>query len=900
MPNKPRFTVKKLHVTLGIKCDGPVPGPVPDSLGQVTAGPMGFLSVLETQLGIPASEVSFTARLIQYLACLDQVNNRDRFYHDSFTADPFSVARTLLQWRDQWHLAGWTGTFSDDVPTRLSDMAAVEQQAASSVEPGLGQRVQHVIALLAGNPIAVQSICLHDALSDFPFLWQQLIQAVNAPVSDESDLSPQADEGSDLGRLQRQLARGSSQPIELSGDGSLVVITADSAQETTPIVACLTQNRLTRSGGKSVAILADSRGELLDEALQAVGNPRLGFNALSPWRPVLQVLPLACELLWKPLSPTALFQFLSHPMAPIPARIREKLAQTVAAVPGIGSTAWESTLEQCLARENENSRNRQRDNLRFWLESARFSPQSGVDSATLSNRAQRVADWLMGVTETTADSSLKSLYFIALNQALEFIKAVERLKSHGRETLTRDHVLRLIEDVRGNGSALTDRQAEVCPGQNRVFRAEHAGAFYFPMDQVIWWDCQASDPIHRWPWSRAERTALANNGVFLQSEDAQLEWLGKAWLRPVLSTREQCTIVLHRDAERHHPIWDQIACLAKNHPQLSVADADTIDLLEIPQDTLQSRQLPQTYRWWQLDNDIDIPKRAFESYSSLNAFIYSPYQWLLRYSAGIRPGSVATVNDGNLLKGNLAHRLFEEFFNTHTNIVEVAPDDIPRWVDQHMPTLLQQQGASLLEPGRQAECERLITDLQQSLKVLTEHMQRAGVVQVEMERWQQGQFTGGKLNGSIDLLVTCADGREAIVDIKLGGKKYRRDTLLAGNYLQLATYAQLRRAAGVKTTPALSYFIVSDAQLLSLDHDFFSQAERITPQSQENWRQFWRRFEHTWHWRRDQLDRGRIEVTITGTEPDADSSPGEQGLVLPAASDSFNDFRVITGWEPDS
>jgi len=195
-----------------------------------------------------------------------------------------------------------------------------------------------------------------------------------------------------------------------------------------------------------------------------------------------------------------------------------------------------------------------------------------VDSATLAQRAQRVADWLMGAREASDNEALKSLYYIALNQTLEFVQAIQRLKTHGRDLLSRDNVLRLIEDVRGTGSPVADRQAEVRPGHARALRAQHAGAFSNPVDKVIWWDCQASDRVQRWPWSRTERKALADNGVILQSEDEQLEWLGKAWLRPILNARQQCVFILHNDAERHHPVWDQIASLTSGLTILPIAD----------------------------------------------------------------------------------------------------------------------------------------------------------------------------------------------------------------------------------------------------------------------------------------------------------------------------------------
>jgi hypothetical protein len=166
-----------------------------------------------------------------------------------------------------------------------------------------------------------------------------------------------------------------------------------------------------------------------------------------------------------------------------------------------------------------------------------------------------------------------------------------------------------------------------------------------------------------------------------------------------------------------------------------------------------------------------------------------------------------------------------------------------------------------------------------------------------MELQQEGLYIGGKLHGSIDLLATTGDGREAVVDIKWGGKNFRRDSLREGSYLQLATYAQLRLAAGAKSFPLLSYFIVSDSHMLNLEHGFFPKAERIAPDTLENPAQYWERFQHTWRWRKEQFDAGLIEVTVEGTAPTDNSLPGEAGLPLPESSDTFNDYRVLTGWE---
>ncbi|MBK6511887.1 MAG: hypothetical protein IPG06_22265 [Haliea sp.] len=219
------------------------------------------------------------------------------------------------------------------------------------MEPGLGQRIQRVILLLRDNPVAVQSITLRDELADFPQLWQRLIEAVGAPVTTDAPCMPHGRPGTDLHQLQQQLLHNTAQKIHLRGDGSVLALRADSPQESTPLTVLLMQGWQREAPQKSIALLAEARGDVLDDTLELLLSPRLGFTATSPWRPVFRVLPLACELLWEPLNPTALFQFLSHPVGPIPRPIRNAMARTVADTPGIGSVAWEDAITASLDSE---------------------------------------------------------------------------------------------------------------------------------------------------------------------------------------------------------------------------------------------------------------------------------------------------------------------------------------------------------------------------------------------------------------------------------------------------------------------------------------------------------------------------------------------------------------------
>ena len=62
----------------------------------------------------------------------------------------------------------------------------------------------------------------------------------------------------------------------------------------------------------------------------------------------------------------------------------------------------------------------------------------------------------------------------------------------------------------------------------------------------------------------------------------------------------------------------------------------------------------------------------------------------------------------------------------------------------------------------------------------------------------------------------------------------------------------------------------------------------------------WRRFEATWRWRRKQMDTGLVEVTVTGTEPNAASAPPEDVMPIEDVNDRFSEYGVLTGWGGDA
>ena len=235
-----------MKITLGLGLDSKKTTALASSIGEKAAGPLGFLSVLETQCGIPALSESPTARIIQSMSCLKASDNSSRFYSQSFAVDQFNVAKTLLNWRDTCYEADWSGRFSNSVSARLQDLAAVEVLAIDKVSLGYGQRLQQILQILETQTTQVEDVVLLDKLADFSPLWQKILQKFK--VSEQLIPLTGCVQPNDLNDVQNTLsqllaenlpkdANGSIVKKSLAGDNSFVVLKAKSKALSAQVVS---------------------------------------------------------------------------------------------------------------------------------------------------------------------------------------------------------------------------------------------------------------------------------------------------------------------------------------------------------------------------------------------------------------------------------------------------------------------------------------------------------------------------------------------------------------------------------------------------------------------------------------------------------------------------------------
>ena len=394
-------------------------------------------------------------------------------------------------------------------------------------------------------------------------------------------------------------------------------------------------------------------------------------------------------------------------------------------------------------------------------------------------------------------------------------------------------------------------------------------------------------------WTQAEQAALAAAGVELPTAEQRLLAEQRAWLRPALNCRRRLVLVVHdEDGAGRHPLWGRIEEQLDGWLEVRLDDGllrgadDQLALLDIPAPPMTLTPLPAKKRWWRIGREI--APRPTESYTSLAKAYFHPHEWVLEYHAKLRGSRITGVADGPLLKGALAHRLFERFFTENADWRSLGADDIARWQRAATADLIEREGAVLLENGRGVDRQQMVTTLERALALLLDHLAEAGVVEATSEFHVERPFAGGALRGDVDLVTVNDRGERAVLDAKWGSEPYRLEEIENNQHLQLAVYGfMLARPHW----PWAGYYIVTTGNVLGPDSRFFPKALGAAELTTEA---IWEQGLVTYDWRRGQFSRGEIEVNA-GAAPDEASEPSNGALETRVPPDRFDTFRWLTG-----
>ncbi len=873
------------QIRFGLSLDGQRGWHLRDSLGEPVVGPLGMLTLLETQLGLLRASPAQSERVVQMRECLHTAKNGNRFYEKSFEVDELGTAATLLGWRDLWHLHGWNGVAPAQASPRLRDMAAVEALAATKVAPSPGQRLLDVEAMLGARQPQIASIALLDPLADFPLLWRRVLARL--PVEDFAAVVPSAAAGTLLRALQDGLlaAHAGEKPAKLAwrDDGSVHIVRGES-----PLAAAQWLAQRVGRCERSHAVVAERAGTLLDAALAAHNLPRRGLGQPSAFRPTLQLLPLAMRLLWDPVDFGALLQFLTHPAHPLLPFARGRLAEKMAAAPGIGGSGWAEALHDIEVGAGVDAA-RVLGDVRFWIEHERYRPDEKAPLATVYQRVDRLAEFFHRRLNDE-DEARRAGWHAGHAQAAQVRQSIKRLIAQGVDRIAPEALDKLVAQAtaRGTDNPLLQAQAgaQAC--------VTDAAALIEPFDEVFWWHLAAVPLPAPYVWSPTELAQLRGAGVELPGMESLLARQARGCLRPILHARERLTLVLPRAGEEVHPVWLLVSSILE---EPAIASVEAV-LAEPPvageSSGVAHRPLPARRRWWQLPAGATIRWPDSASYSSLELLFFDPYEWVLRYAARLYPSALLGLGDDFRLLGNLAHRLVERLYR-QDGAQDFTREQVLAWFDAHLDEVIAEEGAVLLMPGRRADLEAFRLRFRESLARLHGYLRAAEAIRVEPEKALEGSTTLGPIRGSSDLLLTFAGGGQAIVDMKWKGEKKYRGKLAEQTHIQLAIYGKLREQASGHW-PAVAYYILHGGEMLTTAPGLFPEVSAIAAPERST-AQLWQRIVTTWTWRKAQIDAGAIELVFEEIEPTDESTWPEGALPIEPTDHRYDPYVSLAGWE---
>lgn len=873
-----------MHVTFGLFLDARQ-GPSPTNFfNSPLVGRLGFLSLLETYLGLSAPEASFAKRVAVYSGLLRAHDNGSRFYSESLQADSIGTAARLLAWRDEWRLGGWDGSAKPTHPARIQELSGIETAAAGKLPAGEAERLHLVVqALRDSGPGPLKSVHLVDPPEDFPLLWRQVLDLL--PAVEVRLPEPQGT--GHLRAVQEQalavLAGHPAGDLGAPPDGSVLLVHALAA---TTAEHWLSAHNSHDPGDRLV--LAEDAGDGLDVSLSATGGVSCGFEHPSQLRPALQALPLALELCWAPLDINRLLDFLTHPAGPFSRRARRTLARAVSKQPGIGGEAWTAAKAKLATGEDTQE---VADEIAFWLESERWTRNNGVPVDALIARVERLKEAMR--RRLTGESADVASSLAAHRQCAAVQDALTELASQGLATVLPRQVEQLVAHATPAGA--TNPAAVSHVGCMRS--ASTPAACVEAADEVVWWMPSTPALPSPLPWSPSEVEALTQLGVQLRDPARELVSLAAQWLRPLLAARKRFVLVCPPPGAEVHPIRLLLKKLlpAIEDTAIDLEAAIGSTFLGSTAAVLAPQPLPTPPRLVQLPQPVPLGGSA-QSFTTLNELFNDPALFVLKRVAGLEPTSVLAVDEDNRLLGILAHRVFEKLFE-HADALTWSNPDAVAWFRAEADTLLQTEGAVLLMQGAGVSQQHFRKVCEGAICSLLDHLRSAGATQVQTEVAFSGTLGAVPLVGKIDLLVTLGDKRTVALDMKWRSDNYYAGLLRSGEHLQLALYSNLVEQTNGAAPAALGYFILESGALYITAADVFPKAQVRRPPEGVTVATLLDQARATWNWRKQQLDAGVIDVVPVDPPDDFKGPDGTLPVKGPNSRFDGDHLVLLGGWE---
>ncbi|MDX1939583.1 MAG: PD-(D/E)XK nuclease family protein [Saprospiraceae bacterium] len=901
-----------MTIYFGLGLDDVVfPKPLQTTGSQHYLGPQGILYTLESHLGLighpPENEY---LRIEQYRQALQiyLLQRPEVFFKASFEADQFATATELLSRRDELLLAGWDFVEFNDIPARLKCLTELESLFDGNnrkLSAGYADRFMMVLQKMENRHQPFSKIYLNEPFYLLPAHFQRLfkkMESLGVQLLQLSASEPMGD--SDLAVFQKSLINVpgfENLPYlksKLNGDGSLLLLRGKRETDLAAFVAKLTR----RNASFRPLCLIPGKHRILDQVLVQEGLPSMGIPSASLARPTLQVLKLVTVFLWNPIDPFKIMEFVSLAIKPLEDDLSNRIAVQMAQIPGINSDSWFAMIaryfediERRAATDSSIDVNEIRFQYRFWFERRRYDISKTVPKEDVIQVFAYLHHWSRQQFEN--GSSKNNSLLVLTEQAKRIADLMETLPETQLSNLELERIVRTIYEP----APVNFQEQEL----GFLPYIHTPNTLIDNTATLLWFNFSESEPVHFFSkWYHSERNYLEKLGIRLRTpedENALLIWQRR---QPVLRTHQSLILVMPQmidGKEVHpHPLLGNLEATFANLDDITF-DIDTelgktafAQFFDLPKKTtLQHRRLGAPRPFLHIRAAERLGQREEETFSSLEALFYYPYQWIFRHKIKLSKSSILSIVKDNALMGNLAHRFFEQLFQQ--DIQSLNKTELERWIDTEANRLLSREGAVLLMYGREPERVAFIKKVKFAAWSLLDVLRKNGWKVLQTEKSLEGKFLNIPINGRADLVLE-KNGELAVIDLKWRGAKRREETIRNEEDLQLVLYSKL--LTDDHTWAHTAYFVMENGKLIARNNEAFQEANGVAPNSSlvEAHERILQKMQATYEWRIQQIQEGKVEIRCKQTQILLEEAYGGALLrVLEMKNEDapFDDYRTL-------
>jgi len=334
-------------------------------------------------------------------------------------------------------------------------------------------------------------------------------------------------------------------------------------------------------------------------------------------------------------------------------------------------------------------------------------------------------------------------------------------------------------------------------------------------------------------WSNQEREKLQAEGVYIEESKWFHNREAMAWQQGFVNAGERYIAVhitrIDGAPVSHHPYWDTI-CQAATQVGMGYSEEVILECLIRECKEFENEQnwdfggqnhtlrIIETEKPVELVAAYKVPESVIGppgrlSYSQMSTLIACPIKWALQYHAKLSLPKSQMIPTGNQMLGTFCHRIVEELYAVQNQwLPDAAASEAGILYDRLVPSM----ASELLLEGQMIENRRYREEIIRAVKLLVEAIIKLGLTVEATEAPLQGEVNGIPLMGYADLLLRDKAGYPFVLDMKWSkSAKYRRQEVVDGTALQLATYAWMLRSAGAVQDIHAGYFMLAQGQLIS-------------------------------------------------------------------------------------